>query len=81
VLSPRSYNSKVELCIVCPITGQAKGYPFEVALPGNLPITGVVLVDQVKCLSWARRNADFACLAPADVERHVKAKLKALLRL
>src|ERR1043165_8139331 len=30
VLSPRSYNVKTGLCLVCPITNRAKGYPFEV---------------------------------------------------
>ena len=33
VLSVRSYNAKVGLCLVCPVTQHAKGYVFEVALP------------------------------------------------
>lgn len=33
VLSPASYNGKVGLALLCPITNQAKNYPFEVALP------------------------------------------------
>ncbi len=40
VLSPVAYNRKVGLALLCPITSQAKGYPFEVALPSGLPITG-----------------------------------------
>lgn len=31
VLSPQSYNAKSGLAIVCPITSQVKGYPFEVS--------------------------------------------------
>ena len=31
-----------------PITNQAKGYPFEVAIPDGYPVTGVVGADQVK---------------------------------
>src|SRR5262245_5366822 len=80
VLSPRIYNNKVALCIVCPITNQAKGYPFETPLPAGLPVKGVVLADHVKSLSWAQRNAAFVCLAPTDLRRDVRAKLKALLR-
>ena len=34
VLSPSSYNRKVGLAILCPVTNQRKGYPFEVAIPG-----------------------------------------------
>jgi len=32
VLSPGAYNSKVGLAILCPITNQIKGYPFEVLI-------------------------------------------------
>jgi mRNA interferase MazF len=31
VLSPKIYNEKVGLAILCPITSQIKGYPFEVS--------------------------------------------------
>src|SRR5262249_46123905 len=48
VLSPRSYNSSARLCIVCPVTSHAKGYPFEVPLPADAAITGVVLADHVR---------------------------------
>ena len=33
VLSPRRYNERVGLALVCPITSRAKGYPFEGATP------------------------------------------------
>ena len=36
VLSPSAYNKKVGRAILCPITNQAKGYPFEVAIPNGL---------------------------------------------
>ena len=32
VLSPRSYNQRSGLALVCPVTNQTKGYPFEVPL-------------------------------------------------
>jgi mRNA interferase MazF len=38
VLSPADYNGKVGLAIVCPITSQIKGYPFEVLIPAGLPV-------------------------------------------
>ena len=61
VLSPAAYNGRVGLALLCPITRQVKGYPFEVALPAGLSLTGVILSDQVKSMDWRRRNA-----APAD---------------
>ena len=53
---PRAYNDKVGLAIVCPITGQKKGYPFEVDIPDGHSVAGVILADQVKSLDWRARN-------------------------
>jgi mRNA interferase MazF len=57
VLSPRPYNEKTSLAIVCPTTSQAKGYPFEVAMPTRSRITGVILADHLKSLDWRERRA------------------------
>jgi len=69
VLSPASYNARVGLALLCPITNQVKGYPFEVLLPPGGAVTGVILSDQVKSLDWRVRDATFICaLPPATVE-------------
>lgn len=67
VLSPRAYNERVGLALVCPITNQAKGYPFEVEIPAGLKVSGVVLADQVRSLDWVARRATFIDTAPATV--------------
>jgi mRNA interferase MazF len=79
VLSPASYNGRVGLALLCPITGQVKGYPFEVALPDGLPVTGVVLADQVKNLDWRARKAARICAVPEEVVTQVLQRLNALL--
>jgi len=79
VLSPQSYNGKVGLCLLCPITNKAKGYPFEVLLPADLGVTGVVLSDQAKSLDWRVRNAEFVAQLPEAVTNEVLKKLKSLL--
>lgn len=79
VLSPAAYNGKVGLALLCPITNQAKGYPFEVAIPGGLPVTGVVLSDQVKSLDWRVRQAERICPLPQPSLIEVLRKLGALL--
>jgi mRNA interferase MazF len=79
VLSPRSYNRKVGLCLVCPITHQAKGYAFEVTLPDGLPVQGVVLADHVKSADWQARDCKHVAIAPPEVLDEVRAKLKPLL--
>ena len=79
VLSAAAYNRRASLAIVCPITSQPKGYPFEVALPEGSAISGVVLADHVKSADWAARRAQFVAKAPADVLADVTAKLRPLL--
>jgi mRNA interferase MazF len=79
VLSPQSYNGKVGLCLLCPITNQIKGYPFEVLIPVNSSVSGVVLSDQVKSLDWRVRNAEFIAKLPENVTNEVLKKLKSLL--
>jgi mRNA interferase MazF len=59
VISSSQYNRKVGLLLACPITSQRKQYPYEVLLPDRLPITGVILADQVRRLDWKSRRAAF----------------------
>ena len=80
VLSPAAYNRRVSLALFCPITSRVKGYPFEVALPDGLGVSGVVLADQLRSLDWRRRRADFAGEAPASVVEEVRQKALTLLR-
>ncbi len=79
VISPLVYNRRANLALVCPITTQAKGYPFEVELPAGLSVSGVVLADHLKSADWAARRAQFAAKAPAEVVAEVSAKLRPLL--
>jgi mRNA interferase MazF len=79
VLSPRSYHARTGLVLVCPITRQAKGYPFEVALPTGFPVDGVVLADQVKSVDWVARRSSFIARAPAEVVRSVGGLVARLL--
>ncbi len=79
ILSPEVYNRKSGLAIACPITSQAKGYPFEVPLPTGLPITGVVLSDHVRNIDWRARRAERAGRANEDTLAEVCAKLRTLV--
>lgn len=79
VLSPKPYNRVTRLALMCLITSQAKGYPFEVPLPRDLQVSGVVLADHVKSLDWTARKARLADCAQAVVVADVLAKLQTLL--
>jgi mRNA interferase MazF len=64
---------------VCPVTHHAKGYAFEVALPHDLPIQGVVLADHLKSADWRERGCEHIAAAPDEVLDEVRAKLRPLL--
>lgn len=80
VLSSTAYNGRTGLAVLCPITNQAKKYPFEVSIPAGLPVTGVVLSDQVKNMDWTARDARFLCTLPITALELVVAKIDALIR-
>jgi len=79
VLSPQAYNSRVGLAVLCPITSQIKGYPFEVLIPPGLPIKGAILADQVEGLDWRACRAELICSLPPAVVEEALGKLRALL--
>jgi mRNA interferase MazF len=79
VLSPGAYNRRVSLAILCPITTQRKGYPFEVVIPDGLAVTGVVLSDQVKSLDWRARRAEYMCSLPDETINEVLRRVGILL--
>jgi len=79
VVSPKSYNGKVGLVLLCPITSKVKGYPFEVLLPARLKMSGAVLADQIKSLDWKARRAQYICVVPPETIAEVIAKIQVLL--
>jgi len=81
VLSPKIYNSKTGLALFCPVTNQAKGYPFEVKLPANLRIRGVIISDQIKSLDWKIRNAEFIVKAPENLLNEAINKFSTLVKI
>lgn len=86
VLSPKAFNDITGFATICPITNQKKGYPFEVELPpfgvsvaNGFPVTGVILVDQVKSLDWRVRRIEILGQAPTDVTNDCLAKIATFL--
>lgn len=79
VLSPAGYNRVSGLMLCCPMTGQKKGYPFEVVVEDTPDRSSVVLADQVKSLDWKVRKAIKRGTAPSDVIAETLSKLHALL--
>ena len=80
-LSPLAYNQRVGLAMCCPITNQRKGYPFEVVIPSDCAVTGMILADQIKSLDWRVRNAEYICTLPGATINEILQKVNTLLAI
>ncbi len=78
VISPEAFNAKVRLALFCPITSQVKGYPFEVALPEDRDVRGMILADQIKRLDYVARNAELVYHLPDDALAELLGKIRTL---
>jgi mRNA interferase MazF len=81
VLSLENYNRPTGLMVACPVTNQAKGFPFEVQIPVGSAITGVILVNHVRSMDWRVRGVEYADHLPDEIMGEVRGKLRALLGL
>lgn len=79
VVSPKEYNQKVGLGLFCPITSNQKGYTYEVLIPEDLSVKGVILSDQLKSLDWKFRKAKFVCKVDNLTMDEVTGKLLTLI--
>jgi mRNA interferase MazF len=79
VVSPQEYNHRVGLALVCPVTSQVKGYPFEVVLPPGLKVQGAILSDQLKSLDWRVRKAQYICTISREVLDETVARIQVLV--
>jgi mRNA interferase MazF len=67
VLSPAAFNDAFGLAFVAPITAKPKGHAFEVPLPDDSRVKGVVMVHQLKSFDWRARRARLAGKVPEDI--------------
>ena len=82
VLTSTKYNAASGLCVACPITSRVRGYPFEVAMPDDAAVRGVVLAvlaDQARSLSWEKRYVQRIDRAPGNLVADVRERIAALL--
>jgi len=81
VLSTLEYNKLTGLAVMCPITKNGKAYKFEVPVPEGYAVYGVILADQVKCMSWRTRDSQYVCVLPASTLREVVTRINALIKV
>jgi len=79
VLSPKSYNRKTGLCVLCPATRQQKGYAFEVEVTNSDGTVSVVLSDHLRNVDWRARKVELIHRVPGSVLSDVVARIDALI--
>ena len=79
VISKDSYNKRVGMVLICPITSARKGYPFEVYFESGT-MTGVILTDQIRSLDWHARRLKYVDDLSAAVFNEVQAKIISLIQ-
>ncbi len=79
VISPEPYNRKVGLAIFCPVADMERGYPFEVPIPAGMPVSGVILADQLESVARQSCALKLICRLPSETTEAVLQKAAALL--
>jgi mRNA interferase ChpB len=84
VVSPRAFNTRFKLAMVCPISGgaaeTARSAGFLVSLMGQgLRTDGQVHAHQIKSLDWASRRASLVERVPDVVVQEVLMCLQSVL--
>ena len=80
IMSPKAFNLQMGMAIVCPITSRARRHRFEITIPGDFVVKGVVLSHQVKSLDWRARNTEFIARAPTMVVDEALKTIRSILR-
>jgi mRNA interferase MazF len=78
VLTDQRYNRASGLAVVCPLTSKRKPYPFALAIKVD-NVEGAVLVDQLKSMDWAGRQAQFHSKAEPTLLTKVRQYVAVLL--
>ncbi len=79
VITPKVYNQASGKAIVCWITSTVHKYPFEVTIPDNLNVHGVVLADNVNTIDWVVRKAKVIDKLPDEILEEVLEKTRLLI--
>jgi mRNA interferase MazF len=81
VLSPARYNQIARLCIACPVTTQDKLNRFQVQIPDGCEVSGWIISDRVKSVSWFDRGSQFRGRCPYPTFAETIAKIRTLIPL
>ncbi len=67
LLSNDLFNLHAGLCVACPMASTQRNYPFHIPIPDGLPVTGFVMVEQVRSIDFRASKAKRIGEAPVEV--------------
>lgn len=79
VVSAALFNRHTGFCWVVPVTTPQKGLPNEIRLPEGLPISGTLLLSQLRSIDWRARPFTVAGMVPATFLEDINARLVSVL--
>jgi mRNA interferase MazF len=80
VLSHYLFNKHTNLAIVCPLTTADRQIPFHLLVPEGLKLSGFIMVEQVKSIDYATRQAKFIQKSPPELIDDVLSILDACMK-
>jgi mRNA interferase MazF len=82
VVSSRVFTVMTGLALVCPITSRVRPFPTSVVLPSGLPVSGEVLISNIRSIDTLARPVIYAgaTIVPALADE-VRAKLAAFVAI
>ena len=79
VISRTLFNRHTGLAMVCPITSTFRDIPFHVAIPDGQPVSGYIMVEQIKSVDYDSRMVERVSTAPQSVLNEVLSILDACI--
>jgi mRNA interferase MazF len=79
VVSTTLFNRHTKMAMLCPITNTFRNFPFHVKVPAECPLTGYIMVEQIKSVDYASRKAKVVGKAPRSVLEEVLSILDACI--
>ncbi len=79
VISNTSFNKKMGLAIVCPITNTNRNMPFHIPVDSD-KLTGFIMSEQVKSIDYKTRDAQFVVPAKTKVINNVLGIIDSVLQ-
>ena len=81
VLSPVELSRNTGFAIVAPITSRVRPFPTSVVLPHGSPLSGEILLNQIRSIDILARPVKFAGRVNDEVARDVRAKVGMLIAI